>query len=111
MKIFLNIKEIEDIKNTKANSILLFMYKDSLLKFVMKNQLSFAVVVNDIKIQKIAAIYSNSLNAKYIISKKKLAKKLQKIADSILLIICMILKFWQKHRFKWRVRKIFLKMK
>ncbi|MEZ4694268.1 MAG: hypothetical protein R2837_09835 [Aliarcobacter sp.] len=75
---FSNIKEIEDIKNTKANSILLFVYKDSLLKYCYENQLSFAVVVNDIK----EAIYSNSLNAKYIISKKKLAKKLQKIADN-----------------------------
>lgn len=75
---FSNIKEIEDIKNTKANTTLLFDYKDSLLKYCYENQLSFAVIVNDIK----EAIYSNSLSAKYIISKKKLAKKLQKIADN-----------------------------
>jgi hypothetical protein len=73
-----NINFIEDIKKTKANSMLLFSYEASLLKYCYENELSCAVVVNSIK----EAIYCNNLNVKYIISKKKLAKKLQKIADN-----------------------------
>ncbi|MGE0051732.1 MAG: hypothetical protein AB7S49_09400 [Arcobacter sp.] len=72
------INSIEDIKNTKANSALLFFYNEELLKYCFKNELTSAVVVKSIK----EAIYCNSLNAKYIICEKKLAKKLQKIADN-----------------------------
>jgi len=72
------INSIEDIKKTKANSTLLFFYNEELLKYCYENELFSAIVVKSIK----EAIYSNSLNAKYIICEKKLAKKLQKIADN-----------------------------
>ena len=72
------INSIEDIQNTKANSTLLFFYNEELLKYSYENELSIAIVVKSIK----EAIYSNSLNAKYIICEKKLAKKIQKIADN-----------------------------
>ena len=72
------INSIEDIQNTKANSTLLFFYNEELLKYCYENELFSAIVVKSIK----EAIYSNSLNAKYIICEKKLAKKLQKIADN-----------------------------
>lgn len=72
------INSIEDIKSTKPNSTLIFNYDETLLKYVSKNSLSCAVIVTSIK----EAIYANSLNAKYIISKKNLAKKIQKIADN-----------------------------
>ncbi len=76
-KIF-NIKLIEDIKNTEANSTLIFHFDESLVKYCYENELLFAVIVSSIK----EAIYSNSLGAKYIISSKTLAKELQKIADN-----------------------------
>ncbi len=67
-----------DIKNTKANSTVLFNYSDEIAKYCFENEISFAVVVNSIK----EAIYSSNLNAKYIITNKELAKELQKIADN-----------------------------
>lgn len=73
-----NVKLIEDIRNTKANSTVLFFFDEGLTKYCYENELSFAVIVSSIK----EAIYSNSLGAKYIISSKQLAKKLQKIADN-----------------------------
>ena len=72
------IDSIEDIKNTKANSALIFVYDEKILKYCFENSLNFAVLVNSIK----EAVYSNSLGAKYIISSKDLAKEIQKIAEN-----------------------------
>ena len=72
------ISSIDDIKNTKANSTLIFFYDAELLKYSYENDLSSAVIVTSIT----EAIYCNSLNAKYIISDKHLAIQLQKIADN-----------------------------
>lgn len=74
----LKINSTNDIKNTKANSTVLFNYSDEIAKFCFENEISFAVVVNSIK----EAVYSSNLNAKYIIANKELAKELQKIADN-----------------------------
>lgn len=72
------ISNIEEIINTKSNSTLLFLYDLELLKYSYENELSSAVIVTSIK----DAIYSNNLNAKYIISEKHLAIQIQKIADN-----------------------------
>ncbi|ABV67491.1 conserved hypothetical protein [Aliarcobacter butzleri RM4018] len=72
------ISSIQDIKNTKANSTLIFNYDEVLLKYVSENSISSAVIVTSIK----EAIYANCLNAKYIISNQDLAKEIQKIADN-----------------------------
>uniref|UniRef100_UPI004048AB63 hypothetical protein n=1 Tax=Aliarcobacter sp. TaxID=2321116 RepID=UPI004048AB63 len=72
------IKNIEDIKVTKANSTIIFNYDKNILKYCFENEISSAVIVRSIK----ESIYCNSLNVKYIISEKKLAKKIQKIADN-----------------------------
>ena len=72
------IKNIENIKNTKANSTIIFDYDEKTLEYSYKNNLSSAVVVSSIK----EAIYCNSLNVKYIISEKNLACEIQKIADN-----------------------------
>ena len=72
------IKNLENIKNTKANSTIIFDYDEETLEYSFKNNLSSAVIVSSIK----EAIYCNSLNVKYIISEKNLAKKIQKIADN-----------------------------
>ena len=72
------IDSIEEIKNTKANSTLIFTFDEKLLKYCFENNLNFAVLINSIK----EAIYSNSLGAKYIICSKILAKDIQKIAEN-----------------------------
>lgn len=72
------ISSIQDIKNTKANSTLIFNYDEVLLKYVSENSISSAVIVTSIK----EAIYANYLSAKYIISNQNLAKEIQKIADN-----------------------------
>lgn len=75
---FFKINSTNDIKNTKANSTVLFNYSDEIAKFCFENEISFAIVVDSIK----EAVYSSNLNAKYIITNKELSKELQKIADN-----------------------------
>ena len=72
------IKNLENIKESKANSIVMFNYDEKTLKYAYENELSSAVIVTSIT----EAIYCNSLNAKYIISEKHLAIQTQKIADN-----------------------------
>lgn len=72
------ISNIEQISNTRANSTVLFVYDEKILKYVYDNELSSAVIVKSIK----DAIYCNNLNVKYIISEKALARQIQKIADN-----------------------------
>ncbi len=75
---FFKISNIDEIKNTEANSTLYFLFNDEILKYCFENSLDFAVKIESIK----EAIYANALNAKYIIAEKKLAKKIQKIAEN-----------------------------
>ena len=72
------IQNAENIKDTKANSTIIFNYNEETLKYSYENELHVAVIVKSIK----EAIYCNSLNAKYIISVINLAVQIQKIADS-----------------------------
>ena len=73
-----NISSIEDIKNTKANSVVSFRYNEKLLTYASSNELNYAVIISSIK----EAIYANSLNALYIICDKELSVSVQKIADN-----------------------------
>ncbi len=75
---FTNISTIEEIQNTRANSIISFRYNENLLEYSSLNEVSFAVIVKSIK----EAIYANALNALYIICDKQLSKSVQKIADN-----------------------------
>ena len=75
---FSKVTSIEDIKNTKANSMIFFDFNEELLKYSNSENLNFFVYVKSIK----EAIYASSFNAKYIICENELAKKLQKIADN-----------------------------
>lgn len=72
------INNIDEIKQTKSNSTVVFSFDEEILTYCFKNEVSCAILVNSIK----EAIYSNSLNAKYIICEKDLAIKIQKIADN-----------------------------
>lgn len=72
------IDSIEKIVKTKSNSTIIFKYNESLLEYASRNSLSFAVKVSNIK----DSIYSNALNAKYLVCEKDFAKELQKIAEN-----------------------------
>ena len=75
---FYIVKNIEDISKTIANSQIFFNFDEKLLKYSFEQNLNFFVEVKSVK----EAIYSNSLNARYIVCDKILARKLQKIADN-----------------------------
>ena len=75
---FTNISTIEEIQNTRANSIISFRYNENLLEYSSLNEVIFAVIVKSIK----EAIYANALNALYIICDKQLSKSVQRIADN-----------------------------
>ena len=69
---------IEDISNTKPNSVVAFKYNIDIVNYCSLNNISSAVVISNIQ----EAIFSNSLNAKYIIVKNSIAKEIQKIAEN-----------------------------
>ena len=73
-----NIKTIEDISTTKPNSLVSFSYNIELLTYCLKNNISCAVVVSNIQ----EAIFSNSLNAKYVIVENQISKSIQNIAEN-----------------------------
>jgi len=89
---FVNIKNIGDIKNTKADDIICFEFDEELCLYAKNNNLSYMVSIKDIK----ESILANHLNARYILLKNvkiKEIKKYMKIAQNYLFdskIICQI---------------------
>ena len=75
---FFKVSNVEEIKNTKPNSLIFFEYNEELLKYCYLNNLNYFVQISSVK----EGLYANSLNAKYIVCKKDLAKKMQKIAEN-----------------------------
>ena len=82
---FLYVKTLEDIKNSKPNTTLIFNYCDSsleLFNFCKLNDIEYGVIANSVK----ELIFCANLNAKYIFCENlKKAKEFQKIADNYLL--------------------------
>jgi hypothetical protein len=72
------INNIDDLKNTKANSTVIFKYDEDVLRYCYDNEISTGIIVKSMK----EAIYCNCLNTKYIISEKELSIEIQKIADN-----------------------------
>lgn len=72
------IKELENIKNTKANSTILFDFNENFLKYSYENNLFVGVIVHTLK----EALYANALHAKYIICDKPLDKTIQDVAEN-----------------------------
>ena len=62
----------------KNKGYIFFEYNEELLKYCYLNNLNYFVQINSVK----EGLYANSLNAKYIVCKKTLAKKMQKIAEN-----------------------------
>jgi len=89
---FVNIKNIGDIKNTKADDIICFDYDEELCLYAKNNNLSYMVSIKDIK----ESILANHLNARYILLKNAKIKEIEKymkIAQNYLFdskIICQI---------------------
>lgn len=72
------VQSIQMIQETPPNSTLLFSYDISMMQFCMKNNLNYAL-----KIQNIThAIYANALNARYVIVSMKEAKNIQRVAEN-----------------------------
>jgi len=82
---FFEVKTLEEIKNSPANSTLVFEYCDSSLElysFCNRNSIPYAVKISDIK----ELIFCSNLGAKYVFCDKiNNAKDFQKIADNYLL--------------------------
>ncbi|MCK5110186.1 MAG: hypothetical protein KAQ94_01610 [Arcobacteraceae bacterium] len=72
------INNIEDIKNTKPNSTVLFNFDIEILKYTKLHDINSAVIANDIK----EVIYASSMDAKYIIPIGDIVIQTQKIADN-----------------------------
>ena len=75
---FEDINCIEDIKQTSPNSIVYFDFDIDILKYCQKNSIDCAVKITSIK----EAIFSNILDAKFIISEQNLAILIQPIAEN-----------------------------
>ena len=72
------ISSIDDIKNTQANSTLLFNFDIKILKYTQANNLNSAVKINNIK----EIMYSSIFEAKYIIVPNNLLIQAQIIANN-----------------------------
>ncbi|PHO08911.1 hypothetical protein CPG37_11890 [Malaciobacter canalis] len=72
------VSTIEELVKTKANTMIVFDYTQNLVDYCFKNDLSYAVIIKDLK----EAIYANALEAKYLICDKQLAKNIQNTADN-----------------------------
>jgi hypothetical protein len=72
------ISSIDDIKNTQANSTLLFNFDIKILRYTQANNLNSAVKINNIK----EIMYSSIFEAKYIIVPNNLLIQAQKIANN-----------------------------
>lgn len=75
---FAFIKNIEDIKNTPSNSVVLLNYNLEIMDYCLKNKIQFGVFISSIT----EAIFSNSLMAKYLIVNDDIAIKIQKIGEN-----------------------------
>jgi hypothetical protein len=82
---FIEVKTLEDIKNSPSNATLIFEYCDSSLElynFCKTNEIPYGVKISDVK----ELIFCANLGAKYVFCDTiKNAKTFQKIADEYLL--------------------------
>ncbi len=76
-KIFM-IYHKNQIKETEANSTIIFNYNSDIMKYASTNSVSFAPIATTVK----EAIYANALGAKYIIVKRNYAKEIQTVAEN-----------------------------
>ena len=78
---FYLIKKVEDIAKTPPNSTVVFDFSEANLQLIdhcNKSSIPFAVICDSIK----DVLFSNALEAKYIICDKVVSQKAQKLADN-----------------------------
>jgi hypothetical protein len=96
------IRSKDDILNTPSNSTVLFDFEESMVdlcRYCTQNDIEFALFVKDIR----EVVLSNALDAKYIVCKKKLSKKAQKVAEKYL-FDAKILLLGEEKDIKWAVK-------
>ena len=77
---FYKIKDEKDIENTPSNSVVWFNFDFNLLNFCKENGIKSAVNIKNIK----EAVYSNALDATFLVCSFELAKEVQKVAEDYL---------------------------
>jgi len=75
---FCKISSIDEIKNTKSNSFVLFAYDIETVKYCNDNNVQSAVLIDSIT----QAIFCNNLNVDFIIVNESIAIDIQKIAQN-----------------------------
>ncbi len=91
-EIFIEAKNLDDIKNSPNNSTIIFKYNENdleLYKFCQKNNIRYGVEIDSIK----EFIFISNLNATYAMCNNlKIAKILQKIVDNYILETKIVIK-------------------
>ncbi|QSZ40901.1 hypothetical protein GJV85_01820 [Sulfurimonas aquatica] len=80
---FYHIIDIDAIKKTPPSSTIFLEFSEDnldIIEYLNENAIDFALCVKDIN----ELIYASALNAKYILTKKKLIKTAQAIAENYL---------------------------
>jgi len=75
---FFKISNIEDIKNTKSNSFVVFNYDIDIIKYCNENNIQSAVIIESIT----QSLFCNNLNVDFILVNKNIASSIQKIAQN-----------------------------
>lgn len=78
--IFYYVKNIDSIKSTPSNSIILIDFHMDLIEYCVNNNLKFALHVKSIK----ELVFANNFEASYILVEEALAQNAQKIANEYL---------------------------
>jgi cytochrome c1 len=75
-----NVKTVEEVSKTQANSTVLFTYNEELMQYCFQNHIAYGIKINTLK----ESLYANALRAKYIICEKEMASLVQKTAQNYL---------------------------
>lgn len=99
---FISIKNSIDIADTKANSIVRFQFDIELMKYCQENKINFAVEVSDLK----EIVYSNLLDARFIIVTKDMAIEAQKIAENYMFDSKILVEIESEDEISWVVKTL-----
>jgi len=77
-EIFCKIGSIQDIENTKPNSILVFKFDKNILAYCLNNHILTAPIIDNIT----QSVIANAMNAKYQICNKSISRQLQNLAEN-----------------------------
>lgn len=72
------INSVEDINNTKPNSVVVFRYDIDIIKYCYDNSVKMGVLIQNIT----QAVFCNSLDVYYIITQKDISQDIQNLAQN-----------------------------